>query len=57
MKTVEAGWNTLVGRDPERITQAALNARPGKEIAWPYGNGQAAERIINLVGHSVEWYG
>ncbi len=43
---MEAGWNTLVGCDPERIAQAALEARPGVESAWPYGDGRAAARIV-----------
>lgn len=47
VETVEAGWNVLVGCEPERIVQAALEARPGVESAWPYGDGRAAERIIN----------
>ncbi|QAA76350.1 MAG: UDP-N-acetylglucosamine 2-epimerase (non-hydrolyzing) [Candidatus Bipolaricaulis sibiricus] len=47
VETVEAGWNVLVGCDPERIVHAALEAQPGKECAWPYGDGQAAERIMN----------
>ncbi len=49
VETVEAGWNVLVGCDPERIAQAALGARRGKERSWPYGDGRAAERIVNLV--------
>ncbi|MGC8744980.1 MAG: non-hydrolyzing UDP-N-acetylglucosamine 2-epimerase [Verrucomicrobiia bacterium] len=49
VETVEAGWNTLVGCDPERIVRAALEARPGVESAWPYGDGRAAERIINVL--------
>ncbi|MEM1552540.1 MAG: UDP-N-acetylglucosamine 2-epimerase, partial [Candidatus Bathyarchaeia archaeon] len=51
VETVEAGWNVLVGCDPERITEAAFNARPVKEKVWPYGDGQAAERIVSLVRH------
>ncbi|MGB9889820.1 MAG: non-hydrolyzing UDP-N-acetylglucosamine 2-epimerase [Anaerolineae bacterium] len=49
VETVEAGWNVLVGCDPERIVRAALEARPGVESVWPYGDGRAAERIVNLV--------
>lgn len=51
VETVEAGWNTLVGCDPEKIAQAALNARLGEGLAWPYGDGWAAERIVSLVVH------
>jgi len=46
VETVEAGWNALVGCDPERIVRAALEARPGVEPVWPYGDGRAAERIV-----------
>jgi len=56
-ETVEAGWNVLVGCDPEWITEATLNARPGKERAWPYGDGRAVETIVSLVRHTIEWYG
>jgi len=49
VETVEAGWNTLVGCDPERIVQAAMEARPGIDSAWPYGDGRAGERIISLL--------
>ena len=49
VETVEAGWNTLVGCDPKRIVQAALEARPGIESVWPYGDGRAAEKITELL--------
>jgi UDP-N-acetylglucosamine 2-epimerase len=48
VETVETGWNTLVDCDPERIVQATLEARPGIESVWPYGDGRAAERIVEL---------
>jgi len=46
---VETGWNTLVGCDPERIVQATLEARPGIESVWPYGDGQAAGKIVSAI--------
>lgn len=49
VETVETGWNVLVGWDQERIAQAALKAQPGRESAWPYGDGRAAERIIDAL--------
>jgi UDP-N-acetylglucosamine 2-epimerase len=49
VETVETGWNTLVGCDPERMVQAALEAHPGIESVWPYGDGQAAGRIMDLL--------
>ncbi|PWH19386.1 MAG: UDP-N-acetylglucosamine 2-epimerase (non-hydrolyzing) [Ardenticatenia bacterium] len=50
VETVEAGWNVLVGCDPERICRASLTARPGCESAWPYGDGKAGARMIKLFG-------
>jgi len=50
---VEAGWNTLVGCDPERILQVGLGAKPGAESVWPYGDGRAAERIISALGRGL----
>lgn len=56
VETVEAGWNTLVGCDAERIAQAALEARQGEGSSWPYGDGRAAERVVRLlaIGSFVE---
>ncbi len=55
VETVEAGWNTLVGCDPERIVQAALEARAGAESAWPYGDGWARERIVSILERGLCW--
>jgi len=49
VETMETGWNVLVGSDPERIYQAALEVRPGVEAAWPYGDGRAAGRIVGTL--------
>jgi len=46
VETVKTGWNVLVGSDPARIYRVALEAQPGVESAWPYGDGRAAERIV-----------
>jgi UDP-GlcNAc3NAcA epimerase len=46
---LEAGWNMLVGCDPERILQAALEARPGAESAQPYGDSRVRERGVKLL--------
>ena len=48
VETVEAGWNVLVGCHPERIVRAVRAARSLSESASPYGDGHAAERIVNL---------
>ena len=56
VETVEAGWNVLVGCDPDRIRQAALdlpafslNPVPLTLTSSPYGDGHAAERIVALM--------
>ena len=49
VETVEAGWNTLVGGDPDAIV-AALDAPVAPAArADLYGNGEAAERIVELL--------
>ena len=53
VETVEAGWNTLVGCDPEKIFQGAMEARLAVESAWPYGDGRAGERIIQVLVHGT----
>jgi UDP-GlcNAc3NAcA epimerase len=46
VETVEAGWNVVVGTQPENILRCV------KEQEWPlsrpalFGDGQAAEKIV-----------
>jgi UDP-N-acetylglucosamine 2-epimerase len=49
VETVEAGWNRLVGDDPELIAGAVAEARPKEERPPLYGDGHAADRIAELV--------
>jgi len=51
---VEAGWNALVGCDPERIVEAVRSARLGEEDIRPYGDGRAAVRIVGLLVNYLE---
>ncbi|HAF70299.1 TPA: hypothetical protein DCL37_02940 [Candidatus Acetothermia bacterium] len=46
VETVETGWNVLVGCDSGRIVRVALRAQQGEEAARPYGDGRAAERMV-----------
>lgn len=53
VETAAAGWNVLVGRDSERIREAA-NGRQWPRGKWPrrtqpsgFGDGQAATRIVS----------
>jgi UDP-N-acetylglucosamine 2-epimerase len=53
VETVELGWNVLAGCDRQHILEAARTMRPPSGSAAPYGDGQAAERIADLV--RVRW--
>ena len=48
VELVEAGWNQLAGADAERILNAVAAAKPGRKVA-PYGDGRAAERIVEII--------
>lgn len=52
VETVHTGWNTLVGADSERILSATRAAFAPAE--WPplYGDGNAAQRIVEALLHS-----
>jgi UDP-GlcNAc3NAcA epimerase len=49
-ETVSAGWNTLAGSDPERIVHAARHPRPVGERPPLYGDGDAAGRVVAILG-------
>jgi UDP-GlcNAc3NAcA epimerase len=48
-ETVAAGWNRLVGADPDRIAAAAEDLDPPRSRSPLYGDGHAAERIADVV--------
>jgi UDP-N-acetylglucosamine 2-epimerase len=48
-ETVAAGWNTLVGADLERIVEAVQTFSPPVERPPLYGDGHAAERIVEVL--------
>lgn len=50
VETVEAGWNTLAGTDTARILAALRLPRPHGTPLQPYGDGRAAERIVEILG-------
>jgi UDP-GlcNAc3NAcA epimerase len=60
VETVAAGWNVLVGADPARIVAVARElAPPGEQAviirqmrAAVFGDGQASERIVEILNHS-----
>jgi len=48
VELVETGWNQLAGADTGRILAAVSDARPGRDVS-PYGDGRAAEHVVDLV--------
>ncbi len=51
-ETIETGWNRLVGCDPGAIRKAACGPAAEKRVRLrPYGDGQAAKRIVSCLGH------
>jgi UDP-GlcNAc3NAcA epimerase len=48
-ETVEAGWNRLVGSDPDLIIAAARDWHPAGERPELYGDGHAAEKIADIL--------
>lgn len=53
-ETVASGWNELVGADPAQIQRALTRDwTPGDKPA-PYGDGNAAEKIVHLLESDVE---
>jgi UDP-N-acetylglucosamine 2-epimerase len=49
VETVEAGWNTLVGTDPECLLAAVRGFAPPTSRPVLYGDGHAAERVAEIV--------
>ena len=45
VETEEAGWNQVVGANPESILSAYQRIQPGSLIS-EYGDGHASEKII-----------
>jgi UDP-GlcNAc3NAcA epimerase len=52
VETVDAGWNTLVDLDGERVL-AALERSIPKNHPQLYGDGKAAERVVAAIGRLV----
>lgn len=49
VETVELGWNVLVGDRVEDLAAAVERPRPGATSAAPYGDGQAASRVVDVL--------
>lgn len=48
-ETVESGWDVLAGADPETIVSAALRKRPETPPPPLFGDGNAAEKIVEIL--------
>ena len=56
VETVQAGWNRLVGVEPERVLEAWFHFAPPAERPPIFGNGTAAQRIADiLTGEPVQF--
>jgi UDP-N-acetylglucosamine 2-epimerase len=49
VETVEAGWNTLVGCDRDKILQGVRSFTPGEKRPPLYGDGRAAVKCVDLL--------
>jgi len=50
VETVQAGWNTLVGSDAERIIEAVRSFTPNGTHPALYGDGSASVNCVDLLG-------
>lgn len=50
VETVKAGWNMLVGTEPERIAFMVQSFVPSIARPMLYGDGTAADRCVDLIG-------
>ncbi len=49
VETVDDGWNILVGPDKGKILDAISNFHPTRERSEPYGDGRAAEKMVQIM--------
>lgn len=52
VETVEAGWNVLVDAGA-KLVEAASRPRPADTDIAPYGDGHAAERVVEVLQESL----
>lgn len=49
VETVENGWNVIVGTNKNKILDAIMNFTPSSEQKYIFGDGNAAEKIVNIL--------
>jgi UDP-N-acetylglucosamine 2-epimerase len=57
IETVEAGWNRLVGTDPEQVLDAWFNFAPPPAHPPIFGDGAAAQRIAQILDSGAATFG
>jgi len=53
VETVQSGWNIIVGNDADLLDHAIHNLPAGKQGKKFYGNGKAAEKIVNHIAEII----
>jgi UDP-GlcNAc3NAcA epimerase len=53
VETIELGWNTLVGTEPDHIIETVRHFRPTGPHPPIYGDGAAAQRIVRTLEQTV----
>lgn len=53
VETVENGWNTVVGADKDKIIAAIKNFMPQKQQENLFGDGKAADKIVDLITEEI----
>lgn len=54
VETVDLGWNVLVGSDLSSLRDAVQRPRPADTEAAPYGDGHAADRVVEVLSERAE---
>ncbi len=53
LETMESGWNTLAGTDPERIREALSGLRRPERPSMAFGDGQASHRVAKSLSSGI----
>lgn len=54
VETVEAGWNKLVGIQPDRVAEAWFRFVPPSEHPPIFGDGMAAQHIVKCIADAIK---
>jgi UDP-N-acetylglucosamine 2-epimerase len=57
VETVEAGWNKLVGVDPDQVVEAWSSFSPPAERPSIFGDGTAAQGIADILNSDAVPFG